>query len=208
MSFLVSLIGAIAACFVGVAAPVTDGRTFAVGQPLTTTGTVTRLSYPWHVTDTRSSPGAICTYDGGSPRRRVFVPVHMPLIYWPDTHAGRTDGGTVGWQIELQVASSPSGPWRIAYTSSVTRGTASEHRAARVAKHAINWRVLRGHAWYRVRDRAIWYRSDGSRVATRTHFVQWYRLARALSPWQQGSPGGWNIGRTLGLRRHDCPSLL
>jgi len=208
MSFLVSLIGAVAACLVGLTGPVTVGQASTDGRALAAIGVAARLSYPWHVSDTRSSPGALCTYDGGSPRRRVFVPVHMPLIYWPDTHAGRTDGGTVGWQIELQVAPSPSGPWRIAYASSITTGTASEHRAARVAKHAINWRVFRGHAWYRVLDRAIWYRSDGSRLATRTHLVGWYRLARALSPWHQGSPGGWNIGRTLGFRRHDCPSLL
>ena len=208
MSFLVSLLGIVAACLVGPAGLVTVDHSPTDGRAAAVVGVAADPSHPWHVTDTRSSPGAICTYDGGSPRRRVYVPVPMPLISWPDTHAGRTDSGTVGWQIELQVAPSPSGPWRVAYTSSITKGTASERRAAHVPKLGINWRVLRGHAWYRIRDRAIWYRSDGSRIATRTHLVQWYRLARALSSWHEGSPGSWHIGRTLGFRRHECPGLL
>src|SRR4249919_1686471 len=104
----------------------------------TTVASAHRIDYPWHITDSKASPGAFCTYDNGDPRRRVFVPVHMPFIYWPNTHRGHTDRGTVGWQIQLQVAPTPNGPWRAAYTSSITTGTATDSRAANVAKHAIN----------------------------------------------------------------------
>ena len=87
--------------------------------------------------------------------------------------AGPTGAPSAG-RVQLQVAPTPNGPWRAAYTSSITTGTATDGHAANVAKHAINWRVIQGHAWYRIQDRAIWYRSDGSRLATRTRFVHWY----------------------------------
>ena len=207
MPSVILMIGALATVIAGSLGPIAPLRRPGRSPcPVPTRDPLAR--FHWHVTDTRSSPGAYCTYDGGDPRRRVFVPVHMPRIYWPDTHPGRTDSGTVGWQIELQVAPTPAGRWRVAYVSSITTAIASEVRAARVPKHAINWRVLRGHAWYRVVDRVIWYGPHGTRLATRTHLVTWYQLARALSPWHEGSPGGWNIGRTLGLRHHDCAALL
>ena len=211
MSAVATLISAISMFLGSLAAPVAATVDHPKPQPQARSAGVasaSHVAYPWHVTDSVTSPGAFCTYDNGDPRRRVFVPVHMPLIYWPDTHSGRTDRGTVGWQIQLQVAPTPNGPWRAAYTSSITTGTATDGHAANVAKHAINWRVIQGHAWYRIQDRAIWYRSDGSRLATRTRFVHWYQLARALSPWHEGSPGGWNIGANLGVRHLDCPSLL
>ena len=209
MSAIATLISAIV-MFLGSigtpAAATVDGS--PPDAPSATVASASQVAYPWHITDSESSPGAYCTYDGGDPRRRVFVPVHMPFIYWPNAHGGRTDRGTVGWQIQLQVAPTVSGPWRAAYTSSITTGVATDSRPAEVAKHAINWRVIRGDAYYRIEDRAIWYRSDGSRLATRTQFVHWYQLARAESPWHEGSPGGWNIGATLGVRHQDCPSLL
>ncbi len=161
------------------------------------------------ITDTRTDPGAFCTYDRADPRRRVYVPVHMPRIYWPDTHPGRTDRGTVGWQIQLQVAPAAAGPWRVAYTSSITKGTATDRSPAAVAKHAINWRVLhRTTAYYRVQDRMTWYSPRGTLVATQTHLVRWYQLAVANAPWHEGSPGGWDIGATLGRRHQSCPNLL
>ena len=190
------------------------GAVVQPSRPSATTSTegsassASRATLPWHITDGPRTPGAFCTYDAADPRRRVFVPVHMPFIYWPDTHAGRTDSGTVGWQIQLQVAPTPQGPWRVAYTSSITTGTATDRRAADVAKHAINWRVIRGQAYYRIQDRAIWYRPNGSRLASRTQLVHWYQLARANAPWHEGSPGGWDIGANLGVRHQECPALL
>jgi hypothetical protein len=206
MSSLLSLLGAVAIFLGNLAGPAVSQPPALVAGSIASSAA--RVSYPWTVHDSASSPRAFCTYDGGDRRRRVFVPVHMPLIFWPNTHAGRQDHGRVGWQIDLQVAPTPSGAWRLAYRSSITTGIATDSRAASIAKHAINWRVLRGHAWYRVRVRAIWYRTDGSRLATRTHLIQWYQLARANAPWHEGSPGGWNIGPTLGVRHLNCPSLL
>ena len=131
----------------------------------------------------------------------------MPLIYWPDQHPGRVDRGRVGWQIVLEVRFSATGSWRTAYVSSITTGRASDTHPADVAKLAINWRVP-GQAFYRVENRAIWYRPDGSRLGTRTSGVEWYELARALAPWHEGSPGGWEIGHDLGLRQGSCPNFL
>jgi hypothetical protein len=133
----------------------------------------------------------------------------MPRIYWPDTHPGRTDRGTVGWQIRLQVSPTPAGPWHLAYASSVTRGTATDGRPAAIAKHAINWRVLhRTTAYYRVLVRMTWYAASGKPLAIRTHRVGWYELAVADAPWHEGSPGGWDVGARLGVRNQSCPSLL
>jgi hypothetical protein len=164
--------------------------------------------HPWIVSDTRSSPGAWCTYDAGAPRRRVFVPVPAPRILWPDTHRGRTDSGVVGWRIELQVHL-PGRAWRVAYDSSITRGRATDSRPARVPKLAVNWRLLHAvSAVYRVRLFAYWYRADGGLLTSSSHTVHWYRLAHALHGWAPGSPGGWSVGGTLGVRDLGCPNLL
>ena len=171
-------------------------------------GAAAASSHPWHVTDTSGSPGAWCTYDGASPRRRVFVPVPTPSIFWPDTHPGRTDSGVVGWRIELQVHQ-PGDLWHVAYDSSITRGVATDHRSAHVPKLAVNWRLLHPvSAVYRVRLFAYWYRPGGGLMASSSHTVHWYRLARALHGWAPGSPGGWSVGGTLGVRSMTCPNLL
>jgi hypothetical protein len=163
---------------------------------------------PWTVVDSRSSPGAYCTYDGGNPRRREFVPVRMPRIFWPNTHPGRTDSGTVGWRIELQVAL-PGQGWQVAYDSSITKGRATDRRPAKVAKLAINWRLIhRVGASYRVRVFAYWYRPRGGILMSRSRTIRWYRLARALHGWAPGSPGGWSIGSPLGVHERSCPNLL
>jgi hypothetical protein len=164
--------------------------------------------HPWVVTDIRGSPGAWCTYDGGHPERRVFVPVPPPRLSWPDVHPGRTDSGVVGWRIELQVRL-PGGRWHVAYDSSITRGRATDGRPAHVPKLAVNWRLVHPvSAVYRVRLFAFWYRPDGRLLTTASHTIHWYHLARALHRWAPGSPGGWSIGGTLGVRHGDCPNLL
>src|SRR5262245_57464532 len=84
--------------------------------------------------DSSSRPGAWCTYDGGSPRRRVFVPVRMPRIYWPDQRRGVRDSGVVGWQIWLQMSSGMNGSWRTQYRSSITTDWATDQSAADVFK--------------------------------------------------------------------------
>jgi len=175
---------------------------------LLSSGTAAASGHPWVVTDTRTSPGAWCTYDGADPRRRVFVPVPAPSIFWPDTHADRTDSGVVGWRIELQVHL-PGSTWHVAYDSSITLGRATDRRAAHVPKLAVNWRLVHPvRAEYRVRLFAFWYRPGGGLLTSASHTIQWYRLGRALHGWAPGSPGGWSIGRTLGERATACPNLL
>jgi hypothetical protein len=171
-------------------------------------GVAATSAHPWSISDTRGSPGAWCTYDGASPRRRVFVPVPAPRIFWPDTHAGRVDSGVVGWRIELQVHL-PGHPWHIAYDSSITRGRATDTRSAHVPKLAVNWRLIhRVSAVYRVRLFAYWYGPSGGLLTSASHTVHWYRLARALHSWAPGSPGGWSVGGTLGVGHDTCPNLL
>jgi hypothetical protein len=165
------------------------------------------LRLPYRISDSASVPGAWCTYDGGHPRRRVFVPVRMPRIYWPNRHPGRAEHGTVGWQIRLQLAPDSNGPWRTVYRSSITTGRATETRAADVFKLGINWHITSNVVW-RVRSRMIWYRPNGSHLASVVRTVRWYRLSRALSPWSPHSVGSWNIGRTLGTRHGGCPNYL
>src|SRR6478752_7583072 len=119
MSAVATLISAIIMFLGSIAAPVAATIDHARPQQQarsTKVASAAHVAYPWHVTDSASSPGAFCTYDNADPRRRVFVPVHMPFIYWPNTHSGRIARGTVGWQIQLQVAPTANGPWRAAYT--------------------------------------------------------------------------------------------
>lgn len=171
-------------------------------------GSAAATRHPWVVTDTVRSPGAMCTYDAGDPRRRVFVPVPAPRILWPDKRPGRTDSGVVGWRIELQVEL-PGRPWHVAYDSSITRGRATDHRAAHVPKLAVNWRLSHPvGASYRVRLIAYWYRPGGGILTSASRTVHWYGLAHALHGWAPGSPGGWSMGATLGHRQGSCPNLL
>jgi hypothetical protein len=200
MSRRLTLSLALASLLLAIGVPV-EGS--AASTSVTVRGVVGRYVMP----DSRSSPGAYCTYDGGRPRRRVFVPVRMPRIYWPDLRSGVTDSGRVGWQIRLQMSSDRNGPWRTNYRSSITIDRATENRAADVFKLGINWRIG-GRVYWRVRVRMFWFRSNGSVMGSVTRTVHWYQLARAESPWSPGSPGSWNIGATYAVRHNACPNLL
>lgn len=169
-----------------------------------TTRGVTRYT----LSDAADAPGATCSYDKENPRRRVFIPVRLPTMLWPNLDPNVPDeSGIVGWRLRLQKTHGPSGPFRTVYRSELTLGVATETARAEIPKHAINWRVPGDVSW-RIQVRMVWRDAEGNTIGYAKHRVQWYRQAVALRPWSPVSAGGKQVGQRLGVSEGSCPNLL
>lgn len=133
--------------------------------------------------DFENAPLVNCRYSGTNPAKLDKFVVKRPLAWWSDLGPG-TQSGMVGWQIRIQAAATPSGPWTTVYTTTTVKKTAKEDSplydpadAAAFTTRGIPWSQS-GTKVYRVASKVFWYFPGGTgRV---THWMSWYKQTGTL----------------------------
>ena len=170
--------------------------TLAAGQPVLAdtplghTGTVGAHS----LTDTHSTPGAKCHYEGGG----VGVGFIDSIKVRPPNMSPVRTKQIAGWQftVERRFVGSSTGPWKQVYhsviqTTSIGGGDSGGFTSMTAPISVPSNEGTTGEHFFRVIVKMFWYHADSSVMGTARNRVDFYREIKGnLAATFDGSCGG------------------
>jgi len=144
----------------------TGGQTLAA-TPVAHSGSTGHYSF----TDTTSSPGAKCVYQGTAGHQDFdHARVKAPTVYWLST--GAFHSGTVGWRVLLQHWNGLS--WDTVRTTSEARGHATRSTPAPLSTRNVSWAAPHNRK-YRVEVKVRWMTPDAETIGSVLVVIDHYK---------------------------------
>ena len=125
--------------------------------------------------DSSVTPPVTCRYKNSGPYKLYRLVARPPKVWWPDTDSAPNQHGKVTWQVRIQVATSPAGPWSTVYRGPRIKKTAYEGsydttKSAKWGTQVIDWNKPGPAKLYRVAYRVNWLT-----LGSVTHWVGYYK---------------------------------
>ncbi|MFN8623447.1 MAG: hypothetical protein U0869_22135 [Chloroflexota bacterium] len=140
------------------------------------------------VDDFSATPLVTCRY--AHPSTNVYkldrFVARPPRVWWPDTTSTPNQHGTVSWQVRIQTATGPGGPWSVAYAGPKVKRTAYEGaydnaKKAPFTAQTIPWSKPGNMKLWRIVYKIVWYNGNGTFKGSVTHWIGYYKYGGKVS---------------------------